>query len=617
MSLSMKMIGLVVCTVGVVGISLSACTGYYLNQTHNEESRQAIARMAGMVQNQIDDEGRRLSTAAQMTASRKDLAEAIVRGDTGYTQKLAKDVLRFSKISLITIVDRDGNVVGRGHSDKAGDSLLGQWNVKKALAGESSSGIEEGTVVKFSMRSGAPVKLGDRIIGSVTTGIDFTSADHPFVEGIKKTFGTECAVFQGDILVSTTITRDGQRAVGTRMDNPKVLDTVLVKGKQYLDVNQIEGKEYDAAYWPIMDHTGKTVGMIFIGKDRDVMNTMLRNAMLSIVAVVSLIGLVMVAAGVYIARSITRPVQTVIRGLTDSSDQFADVSGQVSSSSVSLADGASEQASSLEETSSSLEELASTTRKNADHAIEMSRAGGEAVEHQKACYKFVVAANDRMQQIGVAGEKASKIVKTSDEIAFQINLLALNAAVEAARAGEAGAGFAVVAGEVRNLAMRSADAARETSVIIGGVLKQIEDGQAVVARALQAFSDMGISSKRTVTLIDEMKEACREQAQGIEQISKAVSEMDRVTQQTAANAEQTAAAAQELSAEATQLRRYVGDLIVLIGGKDADGNGAHSAAASGGSKNAATAKTLGSATGRATKKPGGVIPFGKGRFKDF
>ena len=201
-SLSKKIVGIVVVSVAVVGLSLTVCTNYFLNKIYNDESRQEVARLAGLVQSHVDDEARKLAVAAQMTAARQDLAEAISRGDTAAVQKLGKDIMRDSRISLITIADKEGKVVGRGHSDKAGDSVLSQSNVRKALGGEVSTGIEEGTVVKFSMRAGAPVKLGDKIVGSVTTGTDLTSADHAFVEKLKKEFGTECTIFQGDTRVT-------------------------------------------------------------------------------------------------------------------------------------------------------------------------------------------------------------------------------------------------------------------------------------------------------------------------------------------------------------------------------------------------------------------------------
>jgi methyl-accepting chemotaxis protein len=367
-SLSTKIVGIVAVAVVVVGLTLTACTWYFLKTSYNEESHAEMTRLAGLVQSQVADDAHKLVSAAQMTASRQDLAEAIAKGDTAFVQKLGKDVMRDGKISLITIADKEGKVIGRGHSDKAGDSVLAQANVRKALGGEVTTGIEEGTVVKFSMRAGAPVKLGDKIVGTVTTGTDLTSADHAFVEKIKKDFGTECTIFQGDTRATTTIIKDGQRAVGTKMDNPKVLDTVLAKGQQFLDINTILGKEYETAYWPVKDHAGKIAGMLFIGKDRSSLYSTLKNAMLTVLAVVFLVGLVMVAAGVFIARSVSRPVQHVIQGLTDSSEQFVSVSNQVSSASQSLAQGSSEQAASIEETSSSLEEMSSMTKQNADNA---------------------------------------------------------------------------------------------------------------------------------------------------------------------------------------------------------------------------------------------------------
>ncbi|MGE5799401.1 MAG: cache domain-containing protein, partial [Syntrophaceae bacterium] len=373
LSLSAKIVGIVVVAVVVVGATLTACTWYFLNKIYNEESRGEISRMVGLVQAHVADEAHKLESAAQMTAARKDLAEAIEKGDTAFVQKTGKEILRNAKISLITIADKDGKVVGRGHSEKAGDSVLSQSNVRKALGGEISTGIEEGTVVKFSMRAGAPVKLGDRIVGTITTGTDLTSADHAFVEGVKKEFGTECTIFQGDTRVTTTIMKDGQRAVGTKMDNAKVLDTVLAKGQQFLDINTILGREYETAYWPVKDHAGKIAGMLFIGKDRSILYSMLKEAMLVVLAIVAVVGLAMVAAGVFIARSITRPVNHAVVSLSEAAEQVVSASSQVSSASQALAEGASEQAASIEETSSSLEEMSSMTKQNADNATAADR----------------------------------------------------------------------------------------------------------------------------------------------------------------------------------------------------------------------------------------------------
>ena len=239
------------------------------------------------------------------------------------------------------------------------------------------------------------------------------------------------------------------------------------------------------------------------------------------------------------------------------SDQVGSASGQVASSSQQLAEGSSEQASSLEETSSSLEEMASMTRQNADNA-------GQANTLMKDANQVIGKANESMgdlttsmNDISKASEETSKIIKTIDEIAFQTNLLALNAAVEAARAGEAGAGFAVVAEEVRNLAMRSAEAAKNTAVLIEGTVKKVGNGAEIVAKTNEAFTEVATSTSKVGELVGEIAAASNEQKEGIDQVNKAVAEMDKVTQQNAANAEESAAASEELTAQAQELNAMI------------------------------------------------------------
>lgn len=206
-----------------------------------------------------------------------------------------------------------------------------------------------------------------------------------------------------------------------------------------------------------------------------------------------------------------------------------------------LAEGASEQASALEETSSSLEEMSSMTRqnaKNADHANSLMTTATTTIDNaNKSMEKLILS----MNEITSASEETSKIIKTIDEIAFQTNLLALNAAVEAARAGEAGAGFAVVADEVRNLAMRSAKAAKNTSELIQGTVKKVFDGSELVGQTNSEFTQVAANVTRGSELVQEITEASKDQAKGIEHITIAISEMDKVTQQTAASSEEVAA----------------------------------------------------------------------------
>jgi len=211
-------------------------------------------------------------------------------------------------------------------------------------------------------------------------------------------------------------------------------------------------------------------------------------------------------------------------------------------SSQTLSEAATQQAASLEETSASLEQMSSMTRQNAEnarHADQLMKGANEIVSKANQAMAELTTS---MEKISRSSEETSKIIRTIDEIAFQTNLLALNAAVEAARAGEAGAGFAVVADEVRNLAMRAAEAAKNTSALIEGTVKRIDDGSALVKSTDQAFAEVAANTTKVGGLVDEIAVASNEQALGIEQLNKAVSEIDKSTQQNSANADLLASA---------------------------------------------------------------------------
>ena len=273
-----------------------------------------------------------------------------------------------------------------------------------------------------------------------------------------------------------------------------------------------------------------------------------------------------VALGVLLSVSISRSLRHIISGLAEGAEQVSSAAGQVSAASQSLAAGSSQQAAGIEETSSSLEEMSSMTRRNADNAGQADRLMKETLTVVEKADRSVQILTTSMQEITTASEETSKIIKTIDEIAFQTNLLALNAAVEAARAGEAGAGFAVVAEEVRNLAKRAADAAGNTADLIEGTVKKIKAGSQTVAETSDAFATVSGQTAKVSELVAEIAAASTEQAQGITQVNTAVTDIDKVTQQNAANAEESASAAEEMSAQAEQMKAMVPELVVLVEG---------------------------------------------------
>ncbi len=274
-----------------------------------------------------------------------------------------------------------------------------------------------------------------------------------------------------------------------------------------------------------------------------------------------------VLLGTFLTVSITRPINRIVSGLAASSDRVASASTQVSTASQSFSEGASEQAAGIEETNASMEEMSSMTRQNAENANQAKSMMAEAAQVVAEVNTQMGNMAHAIAEITKSSEETGKIIKTIDEIAFQTNLLALNAAVEAARAGEAGAGFAVVADEVRNLALRAAEAAQNTNQLIENTIGAVQKGNVLTLTTQEAFKrNMEISAK-IGKLIEEIAAATQEQSQGIDQVTRAVGEMDKVVQKNAATAEESASAAEEMNAQAVQMKEFVRELLAVIGGQ--------------------------------------------------
>ncbi|MBO6537095.1 MAG: methyl-accepting chemotaxis protein [Balneolaceae bacterium] len=268
----------------------------------------------------------------------------------------------------------------------------------------------------------------------------------------------------------------------------------------------------------------------------------------------------------FVKKQIVQPLESAIYTLDNASIQVNSASHEVSSSSQRLAGTSNEQAARLEESTSSLEEISSQIKQSDDHTTQAEVSMNQARPKVDQGLQAIQKLNEAMTDIKSSSLETSKIIKTIDDIAFQTNLLALNAAVEAARAGEAGKGFAVVAEEVRNLAQRSAVAARNTSDLIQKSQSSSDRGAEVTEEVSNNLNDIAVSINDVSTLIVEISAASKEQAIGIEQLHSVVGGMDQVVQQNASTSEESASAAEELSAQANELRSVVHELKQMIGG---------------------------------------------------
>ncbi len=467
------------------------------------------------------------------------------------------------------------------------DNLLSKANeawFKECLKLKKGETHNSGVVIaantgKPEMRIAAPVFIGEELKGIAVLSVDWQLAWKMVKGHVYGKTGYPYIINDKGVLVSHPKYDLGK---GFDLTDPKngvelsqIVKEHMLRGEEGFGKYMFENIQKYVCFAPLQ-FNGKTYTIAatspveeFLALSNDIKSNADAKASRSATVILSAMGVMVILGGLgglLFSRTISRPLIRIIRGLAAGAEHVASASSQISSSTQELSEGASQQAAAIEETASSLEEMASMTSRNAQNAYEANDLMVEAKAIVERTHRSMTDLTSSMEQISTASGETQKIVKTIDEIAFRTNLLALNAAVEAARAGEAGAGFAVVADEVRSLAIRSAEAAKNTAELIEGTVSKVSDGARMVKKSNDEFNELASKVSKSGQLLEQIANASDEQAKGISQINKAIAEMEDVTQRNAAGAEESASACEELSAQADNMSDFVEGLVALVEG---------------------------------------------------
>jgi len=588
MKIAGKILTMSIVSVLLTSLGLFMTSRHYTNVAFDTDSITTITSAKKVVENHIEGLKEKYSQAGLLIASNKDVVDAVAAKDSNSLRPLIIQAMRISGAQFITVSDEKGVVIVRSHSDKAGDSAIDQNNVIRAIAGEATVGIEPGAVVKFSLRAGCPVRIGDKVVGVVTVGISLSEAE--FVDKIKAFTDLENTIFDKDTRLITTILKDGKRVVGTRMDNPKVLDTVLNRGDTFIANNVILGKPFVTIYWPIKDPNGKISGMFFLGKPLEVIEASKNKVSMAVLSVTAILAVIMISLSWLIVRGIIRPlnkmidmvkdiaegdgdltkrlvierkdeigevsgyinqfiqnIQGIVKQIAENANRVTDSSGQLLSIAKDLSSGAEdtsqrasnvataseEMSANLNNVAAAMEQSSTNTNMVAAAAEEMTSTITEIAENAERARNITIkavdqakAASERMGELTDAAKKIGTVTETITEISEQTNLLALNATIEAARAGDAGKGFAVVANEIKELARQTAQATLNIKSQIANVQETTIASVSEINQISEVINDVNDIVSTITAAVVEQTAATQEIATNIAQTSQGIQEVN-------------------------------------------------------------------------------------------
>ncbi|MDR3641300.1 MAG: methyl-accepting chemotaxis protein [Humidesulfovibrio sp.] len=518
-----KITALVFVAVSLVGGGNYLANRHFLSNILDEQNIKDVGIRADLVSDQFEGLKKGLVADGFLMASNPEMVSRIANADTSWLQTYAKQVMTETGLESITISDSGGKCVARGHSDKVGDSVSNQVNVQKALKGEVTVGVEQGTVVPFSLRAGYPVKKGGEIVGVITLG--FTLSSERFVDQIKKNLGLECTLFQNDTRISTTIIKNGKRAVGTKMDNPAVLEAVIQKGQRFIGNNVILGVAYNTAYWPIRDANDKVAGMFFIGQKREFIERVLSETHLSSLISTIVVGLLMLICGFFFSKTLVRPILQTI----DFADHIAkgDLDGELH---VTSNDETHTLAESLRVMSANLkvkiQEAEASTKAADGKAREAEVATQEALDAklqaESAKREGMLDAANKLEEI------VERITSSSEELSAQVELMSRGMDLQRDRVAETASAMEQMNASVISVARQAGEVAASADT----AKNKASGGSDVVRRSQQAIENVNDIAMQLKTNMEQLGK----QAEAIGQVMNVINDIADQTNLLALNA---------------------------------------------------------------------------------
>lgn len=599
------MIMMIVCVVVLVAAILFTVI-IEVNKTNRSSSVDHAQSSALLLKDKIEEYQERSLQLAQVAAADAALIQAASVPDQVAVEQVLASLKNNSNADFVIITDARGEVLySTNQQGSFSDAFSG--HLQSAVAKkESFTTLDSAITSRLSAVSAVPMKLDGNVLGTVILG--FVLDKEQIVDEIKAVQNDEVTIFLGNTRINTTIMQNGKRVVGTTID-AKVGERILRNGESFSGDLVIAGAPYVTYYMPLKTPQGEIIGVLFAGKSQAAIQAVVSN-LTAICVAIALAGVILLSLVVYIytKRAISYPLNNlidqskliadgnlnvkvdvrskneigdlsnafkqmadhlneVISNINTGAEQVAEGARQVSYSSEALAQGATQQASAIEQFSSSIEQISAQTTQNESHAKlanELSKAARDKAEEGNKQMELMLTA---MNNIERASESIAKITKAIDDIAFQTNILALNAAVEAARAGQNGKGFAVVAEEVRNLAGRSAAAAKETTSTIEQSVKEVANGIRIAddtAAMLRAIVE-GVS--QSASLVNDIAEASSQQVTAIAQINQGIGQITSVMQSNSAASEENSSASTELLGQAEFMKKQVAQFVLQYEGR--------------------------------------------------